>query len=131
MKVVNHNHFISPFLSFFFNLLESFVMKRFIWLIILLSFGIQSCTSVSEILGIAKNIGITWEAEKAKSSKPIDSIVVRFNSVYWKESQKDSLAKEFEKQFTKDGYNVWKLSTPKLIRYEVTRKDTIIYIYEK
>lgn len=79
------------------------------------------------------NVEITWKGDEATEAKPIDSIVVKFDPVYWKETGDsfiyDSL--EAETEFTKDGYRVWQLRTPNWKRLEVQRLDTIIYIYKK
>lgn len=62
---------------------------------------------------------------------PVDSLPVRFNSVYFVEPPCDSLGFESENEFKQDGYNIWSLRTPKKIRYEIRKLDTVIYFYKK
>lgn len=63
------------------------------------------------------------------NSEPIDSLVIRFEPVYWIDSTESS-AIETETTFQADGYDVWILKTGGAYRYEVQRKDSIIYFYE-
>lgn len=102
--------------------------------LLILLFALSSCSLIDAGYKYASdNVEITWKGEEAKEAKPIDSIVVKFDPVYWKETDTsyliDSLETEIE--FTKDGYRVWQLRTPNWKRNEVQRLDTIIYIYKK
>lgn len=93
-----------------------------------------SCSILDAGVKYAKdNIQITWKGDEASDNKPIDSIVVKFEPVYWKENSNSFLVDtlETETEFYKDGYRVWCLTTPTVKRYEVQRKDTVIYIYKK
>jgi hypothetical protein len=80
-----------------------------------------------------ENIEITWKGDEAKSKQPIDSIVVKFEPVYWKENCEGYVAveEETEVEFIKDGYRIWSLKTPNVKRYEVMKLDTVIYLYKK
>jgi hypothetical protein len=78
------------------------------------------------------NIEITWKPSKAKEdTAPVDSIVVKFAPVYWVEPACDDGSNiELETELNKSGYNVWSLKNPYAIRYEVIKKDTVIYFYK-
>lgn len=93
-----------------------------------------SCSILDAGVKYAKdNIQITWKGDEASDNKPIDSIVVKFEPVYWKEYDTSYLVDsvETETEFVKDGYRVWQLRTQNWKRIEVQRKDTVIYIYKK
>jgi len=97
--------------------------------LILLLLALSSCHVIDASYEYVKdNVSITWKGEEAKG-EPIDSIVIKFNPVYWKENA--DIGYEDEQEFTDSGYRVWSLSTPYARRYEVLRLDTIIYIYKK
>ena len=102
-------------------------MKKYLWLIVLLSFGLSSCSTISELLGLAKNINVTWNPQEGV--KTIDSTKVIFKPVYWVETI-DSTS-QYEKEFILDGYKVWILQTNAIRRIEVTKQDTVIRIFGK
>lgn len=106
--------------------------KKMLILILLLLPIISSCQLLNAGYGLLKdNIEITWKQDNAKSLTPVDSIVIKSNPVYWKETVSDSISFEKEKIFNKNGYTIWRLETPNYRRYEVQRLDTVIYIYRK
>ena len=101
-------------------------MKRIILVVIMLMFSLQSCGSITDIFGIAKEVGITWNPKS--DSKPIDSVRINFNPVYRVEKI-DTL--NFETDTIIDGYSIWILQQCGIRRTEVTKLDTVIYIYKK
>ncbi len=106
--------------------------KKLLILILLLLPIISSCQLLNAGYGLLNdNIEITWKQDNAKSLTPVDSIVIKSNPVYWKETVSDSISFEKEKIFNKNGYTIWRLETPNYRRYEVQRLDTVIYIYRK
>lgn len=103
-------------------------------LVMLFLLPLVSCSLLDAGFKYAKdNVQITWKGDEASDNKPIDSIVVKSEPVYWKENSNSFLVDtlETETEFYKDGYRVWCLTTPTVKRYEVQRKDTVIYIYKK
>lgn len=81
---------------------------------------------------INDNIEITWKKDKEKSQVIYDSIIVKFEPVYWVEFGKnDTLKTDIEVEYIKDGYRVWTLITPFKRYNEVKKLDTIIYLYRK
>ncbi|MCO5250998.1 MAG: hypothetical protein M9949_06205 [Candidatus Kapabacteria bacterium] len=107
-------------------------MKLIISILLLSAMLISGCSlfqSSAEYL--IDNIEITWKPDKAKETTPVDSIVVKFDPVYWVEAPcEDGTEEETELEFTKSGYGVWMLDNPYAKRYEVIRKDTVIYFYK-
>jgi len=79
-------------------------------------------------------VEVTWKKDKAKDQKPIDSIVVKFNPVYWREPvviEDDSTMINEETDRIVDGYQIWILETNTIRYNEVRKLDTVIYIYRK
>ena len=102
-------------------------------ILIILSFAslITACSLIEPVAKIVKdNVEVTWKTDKAADTIPIDSIVVKFNPIYWKEVP-DTTNNEKEKNFVRGGYSVWRLKTATATRYEVQKKDTVIYFYRK
>ena len=102
---------------------------------LLFLFAFTSCSLLDAGVKYAsENISITWKGEEAIDTVPIDSIVIKFDAVYWKESHNNYYfadTNEVEVEFIKDGYRVWQLTTPNWKRNEVQRNDTVIYLYRK
>lgn len=113
---------------------------------IILAFILVAALSACSFLGSAANylrdnVEITWDGNEVFGNgdtatvAPIDSIVIRFNSAYWKEdvapTNIDSTYIESERDFNNGGYSVWTLQTPNWRRYEVRKHDTVIYIYPR
>lgn len=105
------------------------ITKKVILIINLMLFA-TSCSYFSSAYDVAKeHISITWKKE-SDDQKPIDSIVVKFNPVYWKEYKKnDTNSTEIDRVI--DGYQVWILEVNNIRYNEVKKLDTIIYIYRK
>lgn len=102
-----------------------------ILILIFLGSLITACSVLEPVAKLVKdNVEVTWKADKAADTVPMDSIVVSFNPVYWKEVP-DTTNNEKEKNFVRSGYSVWRLKTPVMTRYEVQKKDTVIYFYRK
>ncbi len=101
-------------------------MKKFIWLILILSFGVSSCASIGDILGLAKNVNVTWNP--SEGVKTIDSTKILFKPVYWRDTLQVG---NYEREFMLDGYRVWILQTDSIRRIEVLKQDTIIRIFGK
>lgn len=101
-------------------------MKSLIFIVIILTFSLQSCGSITDIFGLAKEVGITWNPKN--DSKPIDSVKIKFDPAYRIEKS-DTL--NFETDTIIDGYSIWTLQQNGIRRTEVTKLDTIIYIYKK
>jgi len=81
---------------------------------------------------VDENVEITWKKDKAKDLVPVDSIVVRFNPVYWKEDiVEDSTDFNVESDLIKAGYSIWILEANSIRYNEVRKLDTIIYIYKQ
>lgn len=98
--------------------------------LILLLLALSSCSVIDAGFNYVKdNISITWKGEEAKG-EPIDSIVIKFNPIYWKENEA-VVSSDNEFEFTDSGYRVWILSTPSNRYCEVLKLDTVIYIYKK
>ena len=74
----------------------------------------------------AKHVSVTWKKDEAK--KVIDSLVIHNKSVYTLLNC-DTL--DYEKEYELNGYNVWILKIGDKIRFEVIRKDSLIYLYGK
>jgi len=102
---------------------------------LLFLFAFTSCSLLDAGVKYAsENISITWKSDEAVNTMPIDSIVIEFEPVYWKENRDNYFfadANEVEVEFVKDGYRVWQLTTPNWKRNEVQRQDTVIYLYRK
>lgn len=108
-------------------------MKKIITTILLSMALMLSLSSCETVRYIYDNVEITWKPWEAKKEvAPVDSIVVQFDAVYWTEPPcMDGSIEEKEYEFTKDGYDVWMLYNPYARRIEVTKRDTVIYIYRK
>lgn len=91
----------------------------------------SGCSFLSSAYDVADDyIDISWKKDKNKEQVIIDSIVIKFDMVYWKEESSDTNSVNIERDFDQNGYNVWILKT-KGIRYnEIRKKDTVIYIYK-
>lgn len=100
--------------------------------ILILLFAVAGCASVERSARyLYDNIEITWRASEVEQHDVIDSIVVRFNPVYWRIEQNNDIDDELEFEFYDAGYRVWMLETPQNLRYEVQKLDTVIYIYKR
>ena len=101
-------------------------MKKYLWLIVILSSGLSACSTITELLGLAKNINVTWNPNEGV--KTIDSTKILFKPVYWKDTV---LVGSYEREFMLDGYRVWILQTDSVRRVEVLKQDTVIRIFGK
>jgi len=92
---------------------------------------LSSCSLFQSAYDVADDyIDISWKKDNNKEQVIIDSVVINFDAVYWKEESKDTNEINSERDFDQNGYNVWILRT-KGIRYnEIRKKDTVIYIYK-
>lgn len=94
----------------------------------------NSCSLFQTAYDVASdNVSITWKKDK-EDQKPIDSIVIKFNPVYWREPIEwvdDSIMINEETDKIIDGYQVWILETNTIRYNEIRKLDTVIYIYKK
>lgn len=100
-------------------------------IIVILTLLLSSCSLFQSAYDVASDhIDISWKKDKNKEQVIIDSIVIKFDAVYWKEPSCDKNEENIERDFDQSGYNVWILKT-KGIRYnEIRKNDTVIYIYK-
>lgn len=101
-------------------------MKKYLWLIVLLSFGLSACSTIGDLLGLAKNVNVTWNP--SEGVKTIDSAKINFKPCYWKDTVSVG---NYEREFMLDGYRVWILQTDSVRRIEVLKQDTVIKIFGK
>ncbi|MCO5252540.1 MAG: hypothetical protein M9949_14125 [Candidatus Kapabacteria bacterium] len=108
-------------------------MNKLIKSILLFSVILLSLSSCDTAKYIYENVSITWKPlEAQRNTAPIDSIVVRYEPVYWTEPPcMDGSTNEVEYEILKDGNLIWCLDNPFARRREVLIKDTVIYIYRK
>jgi len=96
---------------------------------------LSGCSLFQSAYDVAsKHVEVTWKKDNAKDQKPIDSIVVKFNPVYWREPVEwvdDSTMINEETDKIMDGYSIWILETNTIRYNEVKKLDTVIYIYRK
>ena len=91
-------------------------MKRFILILaLMLAFSGCSLLDWGAKKGIEAFEKYTTNLDSAAVKTPIDSIVIKFNSVYWKE-QIDTTKNECESEFTLDSYKIWQLKTGLILR---------------
>ena len=102
-------------------------MKKCLWIILILSFGLSACSTITELLGLAKNVNVTWNPNEGV--KTIDSTKVIFKPCYWIETIDST--NQYEKEFVLDGYKIWILQTGSVRRIEVLKQDTTIRIFGK
>ncbi len=100
-------------------------------LIVLITVFLYSCSLFQTAKDIVDdNIEITWKKDKDKKQVIVDSIIIKFEPVYWVEFGKnDTLKTDLEVEYIKDGYRVWTLITPFKRYNEVKKLDTVIYLY--
>ena len=99
-------------------------------IILITTIWLCSCSLFQSAYDIADDyVEISWKPDKDKKQVIIDSVVIKFGSVYWKEKSNDSLTANIETDFNQDGYNIWTLKTIGLRYNEVRKQDTTIYIY--
>ncbi len=101
-------------------------MKKYLWLIVILSSGLSACSTITDLLGLAKNINVTWNPNEGV--KTIDSTKINFKPCYWKDTVSIG---NYEREFMLDGYRVWILQTDSVRRIEVLKQDTVIKIFGK
>jgi len=95
--------------------------------VLILVFGLSSCTVLKSIYDFgADNISVTWKKSEGKTV--IDSLLIQNTSAYHI-LKCDTL--DYEKDFELNGYNVWILKIDNKIRFEVKKKDSLIYLYGK
>lgn len=103
--------------------------KVLVLFVIALALVVCSCSLFAPaITEVSKNVNISW-GKDSTAGRPIDSILIKFEPVYWHDTLRTST--EVEKDFISNGYRVWQLSSSYGTRFEVGRKDTMIYIYQK
>lgn len=110
-------------------------MKFLISLIIVLL--VSSCTLLDSGVKVFKdNVEISLKSDKSKI--PVDSILIKFEPVYWKENIVIDTTHPFilsqegtEKEWKQDGYSIWVLQSGNMRRIEVKKLDTMIYLWKK
>lgn len=109
-------------------------MIRVIWLCSFLLL-LSGCSLFQSAYDVAsEHVEVTWKKDKAKDQKPVDSIIIKFNPVYWREPvviEDDSTMINEETDKKQDGYQIWILETNTVRYNEVRKLDTVIYIYRK
>lgn len=98
--------------------------------IILLLSGCSLFQSAYDVA--SEHVEVTWKKDKDKEQVVVDSIVIKFNPVYWREPviiENDSVMINEETDKIIDGYQVWILETNTIRYNEVKKLDTVIYIY--
>ena len=90
-------------------------------------FTLTSCSVFDTVFkAVDDNVSITWKKDEGK--KIIDSLHIANKSSYYILNLDEE---DFEYDFEKQGYNWWMLKVGNKLRIEVSKKDTIIYIYGK
>ena len=85
-----------------------------------------SCSFIeSGIKTVDKHVTFSWEESNKKA---IDSLKIDNKATY---HILDCNAEDFEKEFSKDGYNWWILKVGNKYRIEVSKNDSLIYIFGK
>lgn len=102
-------------------------MKKYLWLLVILSFGLSACSTIGDLLGLAKNVNVTWNP--SEGVKTIDSAKIVFKPIYWVETIDST--NQYEKEFVLDGYKIWILQTGSVRRIEVLKQDTVIKVFGK
>ena len=74
----------------------------------------------------SKHVSLTWKKDEAKNI--VDSLLIQNKAVYY---ILDCNVNDYEKDFEINGYNVWILKIDNKIRFEVVKKDSLIYLYGK
>lgn len=94
---------------------------------------LSSCSLFKSAYEIVDDhVDITWKKDKDKEQIVVDSIVVKFNPVYWREPviwEDDSTMINEETDKIQDGYQIWILETNTVRYNEIKKLDTVIYIY--
>ena len=99
-------------------------MKKLLFLLLL---SLCSCSTIGEVLGLAKNVNVTWNPNEG--NKTIDSTKIVFKPCYWVETIDST--NQYEKEFYLEGYKIWILQTGCVRRIEVLKQDTVIKIFGK
>ena len=90
-------------------------------------FVLSGCSVFDTVFkAVDDNVSITWKKDEGK--KIIDSLLIVNKSSYYILNLDDQ---DFEYDFEKQGYTWWMLKVGNKLRIEVSKKDTIIYIYGK
>ena len=90
--------------------------------------GLWTKENVGEGIELIKYF--TTNKDSAKVKTPTDSIVIKFNPVYYRVKPYDGIG-EFETDQQMAGYRIWELQTPAMRRTEIQKLDSVIYIYKK
>jgi PBP1b-binding outer membrane lipoprotein LpoB len=80
------------------------------------------------------NFDIKIKGTQDKNAKIVDSMLIKFEPVYWEEEiEIDSIEKygDAKTEFRLNGYSVWILETEKIRYSEVKKLDTVIYFIRK
>jgi hypothetical protein len=105
-------------------------MKKIIFTIIAIAlFMLSSCTTLLDWgakTGIDEIKSLTADSTV---NKPIDSIKIAYKPVRFQCKTTDTL--NYDAKFNQDGYEIWSITAGGIIRTEVKKSDTIIYIYKK
>lgn len=102
--------------------------------IVLICLVVTSCSLFySGYEFVNDNFDIKIKGTQDKNAKIVDSMVIKFEPVYWEEEiEIDSLDKaDIKLEFMQNGYNVWILETEKIRYNEVKKLDTVIYFIRK
>lgn len=104
--------------------------KIFVMLALLVMVALSSCSVFEGLLyDVAENVEITWDRNKAAGA-PIDSVRIVFRDAYWL-TDLTKLKQNQDYYAICPGYQVWYVLNDSLLRVEVIKKDTTIYIYKK
>jgi hypothetical protein len=94
---------------------------------------LSSCSLFQSAYDVAsEHVEVTWKKDKDKEQIVVDSIVIKFNPVYWREPviwEDDSTMINEEVDRKQDGYQIWILETNTVRYNEIKKLDTVIYIY--
>jgi hypothetical protein len=74
---------------------------------------------------LVENVPKIWEKSKS-DTVTVDSINVKFNSVYWEEVRADTLDMDETIDYNRDGYNIWIRNIGKHRQVEVKKLDTML-----
>jgi hypothetical protein len=102
--------------------------KNLLILSILLLTSCAAFQQADDIFGFIKKL--TTDVTQSVDKKVVDSIVIKFDEVYWRELP-DTNYDEYEKAYIKTGYKIRRIVTSDWRRYFVQKKDTVIYFYKK
>lgn len=97
-------------------------------------FVLSGCSVFETGYKLAKdNIEIKIKGQEDPDAVIIDSVVVKFEPVYWEENiEIDSTELgDVKTEFKMNGYSIWILETDKTRYNEVIKHDTVIYFIRK